>query len=109
HTARVAGILAGAATAGAGTQGRRVGTQREVDAHHVVTGCHGAGGGHGGVHSPAHRREYPHDTAPVRSSPRPATRARSAAGPSAAIAPSTSSAVAVSPGLSRRLDRKSTR
>ena len=61
--AGVAGVLDGAAAAGAGAERLRVRGEREVDAGHVVAGLGRAGGGDGGVHAAGHGGEYAEATA----------------------------------------------
>ncbi len=55
--AGVAGVLDGAAAAGAGAEGLRVRGERQVHPGHVVARLGGAGGGDGGVHTAGHGGE----------------------------------------------------
>ena len=79
----VAGVLEGAAAAGAGAERRRVARQRQVHAGDVVAGLDGPGGGDRGVHPAGHRRPSDAFTRGVerRNAIRESTAARRPVGP----------------------------
>ena len=59
--ARVAGVVEGAASAGAGAERLRILGEREVHGRHVVTRVNGAGSCHGGVHAAGQRGDDLHE------------------------------------------------
>ena len=93
--AGVTGVLTRAAAARPGAQRARCVRQRQVHAHHFVTGVDHAGRGDRGVHPAAHRGQHLHRGPPRVELASAAWRARSTAGGSTRSAASTSSSVLV--------------